>query len=123
MPFLRSLAGAVAPQGVVLISTPDAGSPAARVLGRRWHHYKHDEHLYHFDPATVQRLLEQCGFRTLAIGSRLAGKYVSFGFLAERAGRLGSVAGLLAKPLALLRACNVYVNPHDELIVVAQPRE
>ena len=30
-------------------------------------------------------------------------------------------AGLLAKPLALLRRCNLYVNPHDEMIVVAEP--
>jgi hypothetical protein len=46
---------------------------------------------------------------------------VSFGFIAERAGRLGKVAGLLASPLQLLRSANLYVNPRDEIIVVAEP--
>ena len=58
----------------------------------------------------------------LDVTSRYAGKYVSFAFLAERAGKLGRVPGLLAKPLGLLRRCSVYVNPQDELIVVARPR-
>ncbi len=54
VPFLRSLADVVAPQGVVLISTPDAGSAAARVLGRRWHHYNR-YHSSFFSPATLER--------------------------------------------------------------------
>ena len=58
----------------------------------------------------------------LEVGAAYAGKYVSFGFMAERAGRLGRIPGLLAKPLGLLRGCNVYVNPQDEIIVIAQPR-
>lgn len=111
------------PGGRLLLETQNVASRWARLLGRRWHHYKHDEHLYHFSPATIRRLLDDCGFRPLALGSAYAGKYVSFGFLAERAGRFGRVAGLLAKPLALLRACNVYVNPHDEIIVVAEPKQ
>lgn len=110
----------VAPAGRLLLETQNVRSRWARLLGKRWHHYKHDEHLYHFDPGTIGRLLEQCGFRVLEIGSRYAGKYVSFAFLAERASRLGRIPGLLAKPLGLLRACNLYVNPHDEMIVVAE---
>jgi SAM-dependent methyltransferase len=54
VPFLRSLAGAVAPQGVVLVSTPDAGSLAARALGKRWHHYNR-YHSSFFAPATLER--------------------------------------------------------------------
>jgi hypothetical protein len=93
----------------------------ANRLGKRWHHYKHDEHLYHFNPDTISRLLTDCGYEVLTCGSSYAGKYVSFGFLAERAGRLGTIPGLLAKPLALLKPCNIYVNPHDEIIVIAEP--
>ncbi|MEC7583915.1 MAG: hypothetical protein VYE77_06320 [Planctomycetota bacterium] len=46
---------------------------------------------------------------------------MSFGFIAERAGRLGKVAGLLASPIKLLAGCNLYVNPRDEMIVIAEP--
>ncbi len=109
------------PGGRLLLETQNVASRWARLLGRRWHHYKHDEHLYHFDPQTIRRLLEERGFRVLACGSKYAGKYVSFAFLAERAGRLGRLPGLLARPLRLFAPCNLYVNPHDEIIVVAEP--
>lgn len=118
---LKTIRGLLKPGGRFLLETQNVASRWARLLGRRWHHYKHDEHLYHFSPDTIRRLLSDCGFRVLTIGSGYAGKYVSFGFLAERAGRLGPIAGLLAKPLGLLKACNVYVNPHDEILVVAEP--
>lgn len=119
---LRTIRTLLAPDGVLLLETQNVGSRWARLLGRRWHHYKHDEHIYHFDPATIRRLLADTGFAVRSMGAAYAGKYVSFGFVAERAGRFGRLAGLLAKPLALLRGCNVYVNPRDEMIVVATPR-
>lgn len=118
---LRRVRELIKPGGRFLLETQNVASRWARLLGRRWHHYKHDEHLYHFTPTTIRRLLDDCGFRVLDLGSAYAGKYVSFGFLAERAGRLGRIPGLLAKPLGLLRRCNLYVNPFDEMIVVAEP--
>ncbi len=121
-PLLRTIHGLLKPGGKLLLETQNVASRWARLLGRRWHHYKHDEHLYHFDPSTIRRLLGDCGFDVLELGSAFAGKYVSFAFLAERAGRLGRIPGLLARPLGLLRRCKVYVNPQDELIVVARPR-
>ena len=121
--LLASIKRMIKPGGKLLLETQNVASRFAAKMGKAWHHYKHDEHLYHFNPQTIARLLDDCGFEVLACGSKFAGKYVSFGFLAERAGRLGKVAGLLAKPLALLKPCNVYVNPHDEIIVVAQPRQ
>lgn len=119
---LQQVRTLIKPGGRLLLETQNVASRWARLLGRRWHHYKHDEHLFHFDPHTIRRLLDECGFRVLEIGSAYAGKYVSFAFLAERAGRLGRVPGLLAKPLGLMRRCNLYVNPHDEIIVVAEPK-
>jgi 2-polyprenyl-3-methyl-5-hydroxy-6-metoxy-1,4-benzoquinol methylase len=120
-PVLQRIRTLLKPGGRLLLETQNVASRWARLLGPRWHHYKHDEHLYHFEPKTIRRLLEECGFRVLAIGSAYAGKYVSFGFLAERAQRLGRLPGLLARPLGLLRGCNLYVNPHDEIIVAAEP--
>lgn len=119
---LQQVRTLIKPGGRLLLETQNVASRWARLLGRRWHHYKHDEHLFHFDPRTIRRLLDECGFRVLEVGSAYAGKYVSFAFLAERAGRLGRIPGLLASPLGLLRRCNLYVNPHDEIIVVAEPK-
>jgi 2-polyprenyl-3-methyl-5-hydroxy-6-metoxy-1,4-benzoquinol methylase len=119
---LRKIRELVKPGGRLLLETQNVASRWAALLGRRWHHYKHHEHLYHFTPATIRRLLDDCGFRVLEIGAAYAGKYVSFAFLAERAQRLGRIPGLLARPLGLLRGCNLYVNPRDEIIVVAEPR-
>jgi 2-polyprenyl-3-methyl-5-hydroxy-6-metoxy-1,4-benzoquinol methylase len=118
---LRACRELIAPGGRLLLETQNVASRWARWLGRRWHHYKHHEHLFHFTPDTIARLLGDCGFRTLAVGADYAGKYVSFAFLAERAGKLGRIPGLLASPLGLLRSCNLYVNPRDEIIVVAEP--
>jgi len=120
--LLRTIRGLIRPGGKLLLETQNVSSRWARWLGKRWHHYKHAEHLYHFDPTTIRRLLGDCGFEALDVGAAYAGKYVSFGFMAERAGRLGRIPGLLAKPLGLLRGCNVYVNPQDEIIVIAAPR-
>ena len=121
-PVLRRIRKLLKPNGHFLLETQNVTSRWARLLGPRWHHYKHAEHLYHFSPATIRRLLDDCGFTPLALGAAYAGKYVSFGFLAERAARLGPVAALLAKPLTLLRQLNLYVNPHDEMIVISKAK-
>lgn len=117
---LRTVHRLLKPDGKLLLETQNVASLWARLLGRRWHHYKHAEHLYHFDPDTISRLLQGCGFKVLHCGPSHAGKYVSFGFIAERAGRLGRIPGLLFSPLALLKGVNLYVNPRDEIIVVAE---
>jgi len=119
---LRRLHGLLAADGRLLIETQNIDALAARVLGRRWTHFKHDEHLLHFSRATLRRALEQSGFELLSLSSRGAGKLVSPAFLAERARR---VAPVLAWPLALLSRLplrGVYVNPFDELIAVARKR-
>lgn len=118
---LRRIRKLLKPGGKLLLETQNVASRWARMLGRRWHHYKHHEHLYHFTPDTIRRLLSDCGFAVHELTANHAGKYVSFAFIAERAGRLGRIPGLLASPLRLFAGCNVYVNPRDEMIVVATP--
>ncbi len=118
---LRRVRQLLAPGGRLLLETQNVQSRWARLLGRRWHHYKHEEHLYHFTPTTIARLLGDCGFAVRHSGAAYAGKYVSFDFIAERAGRLGRLAGLMASPLRLIAGANLYVNPRDEMIVVAEP--
>jgi 2-polyprenyl-3-methyl-5-hydroxy-6-metoxy-1,4-benzoquinol methylase len=118
--LLRQARAMLKPSGHLLLETQNVDSRFANLLKERWHHYKHEEHIYHFNPSTVRRLLEQSGFEPVRMTSAYGGKYVSFGFIAERAARLNRVASMALRPLALLKRCNVYLNLHDELVVAAK---
>lgn len=119
---LHEIRRLLAPGGKLLIETQNVSSLAAKVLGRKWQHYKHAEHIYHFNRRTLGRLLAEAGFETLENTPWLGGKYVSMGFIAERAGRLHPILSWLLSPLNLLRSSAVYVNLFDEMIVVARAR-
>ena len=111
----------LAPGGLLVIETQDIDSRFARVLGPKWHHYKHEEHIYHFNPSTVETLLGQAGFRVDRLSHRYGGKYVSLHFIAERAARVHPVLTKLLMPLARFGRARVYVNFMDEMIVLARP--
>jgi SAM-dependent methyltransferase len=117
----REVRRLLAPGGKFLIETQDVESLAARLLGKRWQHYKHAEHIYHFHARTLADALGRAGFRVLENRPWLGGKYVSLGFIAERAGKLHPVLSALLSPLRLLGNASLYVNLFDEMIVVAEP--
>jgi 2-polyprenyl-3-methyl-5-hydroxy-6-metoxy-1,4-benzoquinol methylase len=119
--LLRQAKAMLKPDGTLVLETQNIASKFARLLGRRWQHFKHEEHLYHFDPTTVARLLEQSGFTVVANTPRCGGKHVSFAFIAERAARVNRLCQLLLKPLAWFPRAHLYVNLRDEMIVVARP--
>jgi SAM-dependent methyltransferase len=119
---LRRARELLRPGGRLVLETQNVASPAARLLGRRWQHYKHAEHLYHFDPRTLRRALGQAGFELLESRPWLGGKYVSGAFVVERARRVGAWLSLLLRPLALLGSRGVYVNLLDEMVAVAAPQ-
>ncbi|HXT31762.1 MAG TPA: class I SAM-dependent methyltransferase [Vicinamibacterales bacterium] len=58
----------LAPGGTLLISTPSITHWTARLLKRHWMEFK-EEHLFYFDPQTIERLLRQGGFDQLSITS------------------------------------------------------
>jgi len=119
---LRAARRLLKPDGVLVIETQNVASSFARLLGRKWQHYKHAEHLYHFDPRTLERLLTEAGFEILENTPRLGGKYVSMNFLVERVGRIHPWLSTLASPLRLFGSTALYVNLRDEMVVVARPR-
>jgi SAM-dependent methyltransferase len=111
----------LAPGGRLVIETQDIDSRFARLLGARWHHFKHAEHIYHFNPSTIRRLLGQAGFTVERLTHRHGGKYVSSAFIAERAGRLHPAMSRALMPLARRTAGrDLYLNFMDEMIVIAQ---
>ncbi|MFO0569578.1 MAG: class I SAM-dependent methyltransferase [Polyangiaceae bacterium] len=64
---LERAASLLAPRGRVALLTPNAGSPLARVLGRRWPHYTPPEHVFFYAERSLFRLLELHGFEPVAV--------------------------------------------------------
>jgi 2-polyprenyl-3-methyl-5-hydroxy-6-metoxy-1,4-benzoquinol methylase len=120
--LLQKAARLLAPGGLLVIETQDIESRFARVLGPRWHHYKHAEHIYHFTPASITALARDSGFEIEKLTHRYGGKYVSFAFIAERASRLHPAVSAALRPLAAFRSARLYLNFMDEMIVLARPR-
>jgi len=73
----------VKPGGLLVLTFPDAGSPSARLLGRRWPFYS-SVHLYYFTKATLGRLLGRQGFEVLATAPHT--QELQFAYLVRRAG-------------------------------------
>ncbi len=117
---LQAAAALLAPGGILILETQNIDSRFARLLGSRWHHFKHLEHLYHFTPATVAALLDRAGLRVTRLTPKYGGKHVSIAFVRERAARLGRGVALALRPLAPLDDVSLYVNLHDEMVVVAE---
>jgi 2-polyprenyl-3-methyl-5-hydroxy-6-metoxy-1,4-benzoquinol methylase len=107
------------PGGVIAISTPDAGSLPARILGSRWLGFRSiDEHLYFFSRRSMQAMLEAAGFE---VGRIVAvGKYLALARLVERMRFYTRIGALLlrAADRAVPRV-SVYVNPGDTMVVLA----
>jgi dolichol-phosphate mannosyltransferase len=59
----------IAPKGLLVINTPDAGSLYARVMGKRWHLLVPPEHLYYFNRANMRSLLSKTGFDVITIST------------------------------------------------------
>lgn len=119
--LLRKARRLLKPDGTLVIETQNVSSQFARLLGKKWHHYKHAEHLYHFNPQTVRDLLQQAGFEITKNTASYGGKYVSLSFIVERAARLHPAVSFLLKPLVLLKGANLYLNFRDEMVILARP--
>lgn len=55
----------LAPDGLCVVELPDFSSPWRHVFGRFWMPLVVPQHLYHFDPRSLSRALEQAGLRPL----------------------------------------------------------
>ncbi|MEQ1849903.1 MAG: class I SAM-dependent methyltransferase [Candidatus Peribacteraceae bacterium] len=119
---LKRIRNIIQPGGLLILETQNFQSFFARLLGKRWHHYKHLEHLWHFSPQSIEQILKQAGFRVVRSSARHGGKYVSLGFIAERAKRIHPWLGLMLEKCAYpVRHWSLYVNLFDEMIVIAEP--
>jgi len=58
------------PGGVLALSVPNFGSLNARLGGPHWRHLRLPQHLFHFTPEALERLLRESGFRVAELASR-----------------------------------------------------
>jgi SAM-dependent methyltransferase len=79
--LLRECARRLAPAGILVVVTPDAGSVAARLLGRRWWHFRL-AHVGYFNRRSLARAVERAGLVTVAV--RRAKWYFAVDYLATR---------------------------------------
>jgi len=122
IPHLRMAHRLLKPDGLLIVETQNVESWFAKLLGRRWHHYKMAEHLYHFGPETAAKLLDRAGFVVEQNSPRRGGKQVSMNFLVERVGKIHPLLSVLASPLHLVGRFALYVNLFDEMLIVARKR-
>lgn len=120
---LRKAHELLAPDGLLVIETQNVESCFARLMGRRWQHFKMAEHLYHFGPRTIGLLLDRAGFAIAENTPRRAGKKITIDFLVERLGKVHPLLSALAAPLRLFGRRSLYVNLFDEMLVVAVKRK
>ena len=82
----------VGPGGWIAVHTMDAGSLAARLLGRRWP-WLMEMHLYYFDRRSLARLLRKAGFEPVRTQAR--SRFLTLGYLA---GRLRAFSPTFGRP-------------------------
>jgi hypothetical protein len=107
------------PGGRLWLSTIDAGSRVARLLGRRWP-WLMDMHLFYFDRTTLRRLLEDVGFVDVDIS--LYSHVVSGRYLLEKVGASFRPLAPLARGVRAVtpRRVRVPVNLGDNMLVSAR---
>lgn len=66
---LEQIRRVLRPGGRLFLSTPDAGSLTARVMGRRWHYLDPVQHITVFSRANLRRALEGAGYSVVRMGS------------------------------------------------------
>jgi SAM-dependent methyltransferase len=108
----------LAPGGTIHVSTIDAASLIARLLGARWP-WLMEMHLFYFDRSTLPMLLEELGFRVLATKGYT--HTVSAGYLLRK---VEASFPWLRLPARLLRAAvpaqlPIPINLGDNMVVSA----
>jgi SAM-dependent methyltransferase len=96
---LRVAAAALRRGGVVAITTPDADSWLARLMGRRWPNLFPLEHRFCFNRYSLRLLVRKAGLRI--VEQRRVGYHRPLGWLMHKVGAGGSPLGPCSLPVPL----------------------
>lgn len=119
---LRRCRGLLAPGGKLALVLPDAGSPLARLMGKRWWSVI-PTHVQYFTRASLTRLLEREGFEVLERDTAPKAFTVRY-YLERTAGYSPRASTRLVRAAERLGLAERLWAPDfgDRLIVVARPR-
>ena len=108
------------PGGVIVITTPDASAPFARLTGKRWMGFRSvGEHVYFFGRKSIRAYLAAAGFEARRVTS--VGKFFSAERLLTRLVYYTRVFRLLRPLQAALRMpVDLYVNSGDTMCAVGR---
>jgi 2-polyprenyl-3-methyl-5-hydroxy-6-metoxy-1,4-benzoquinol methylase len=121
---LAALHRVLRPGGHLFLSTPDAGSRVARMMGARWHYLDPVQHIVLFNRKNLSEMLREAGFEVTE--TRTFGHHYRVGYVLDRLhylhgeGALGRALGAaraIGKPVAK-RA--IYINLGDVMGIVAR---
>jgi 2-polyprenyl-3-methyl-5-hydroxy-6-metoxy-1,4-benzoquinol methylase len=118
--LLRACASAQTANGIVVVVTPDVGSVAARLLGKRWWHFR-IAHVGYFSARSLEAAARNAGLQPL---QRFRAKwFFRAQYLAERLARylpLGGINRMANRPGLLQRIYQqvVPVNLHDSTVII-----
>ena len=79
--LLRGISDVLRADGIAVVVTPDTASVAARLLGRRWWHYRL-QHIGYFKPSSLLLALDRAGLEAISI--RRPRWYFPVSYLLER---------------------------------------
>lgn len=112
----------LADNGLLLITTPDAGSLWARVWKKKWHAFVPPQHLFYFSIKNLSSILKQNGFQVIHVAHD--GKWFAIPYIIRL---LYSWTGFnIFSKLAEWSAKNflknfaIPINVHDTLVLVAR---
>ncbi|MGD0090655.1 MAG: class I SAM-dependent methyltransferase [Planctomycetota bacterium] len=122
---LRVLRQVLKGDGILFLSTPDAGSVLAKLMGRRWHYVDPEQHLHLFNRRNIGMVLSRAGFQV--VSQRSFGHYYRLQYVFDRLAQLHAT-GLLhwcaqlgqAMP-RLIRARRIYLRLGDVMGIAARP--
>ncbi len=122
---IRKAHGILRDNGYLFLRTPDAGSPAAMILGRSWYHYAPPGHLHFFDRKTIALVLARNGFRLRRIA--YFARYVSLAEIVINLGLMLNMQKLkdLSGKLMHNAKWNLTIPYHvfDEMVVAAVKKQ
>jgi len=79
--LLRDVRTVLKPGGTLLLTTPNAGSLLAKLLGRRWIHWHPPYHVLLYTRQAVARLLCDAGYSVLRIKTVTASAWMQYQFI------------------------------------------